>query len=249
MAKPLYNRVLLKLSGSALIGEAPYGIDHTVLFRIAREVFALQQMGVEVCIVIGGGNIYRGVSAATQGMDRSTADHMGMLATVINGLALQNAIISVGGDAKVLSAIEMPSVCDTYYKRKALQALQKRRVVIMAGGTGNPFFTTDTAAALRASELNCDAILKATKVDGVYCSDPMENPDAKFFPYMTYEDALFKDVRVMDATAITLARDNNLPLVVFSIKCEGGLNQVATGKGTFSVISNEEKPDIKAKKQ
>lgn len=239
--RPLYKRVLLKLSGESLLGNRDYGIDPDFVARIAKEAAQIISMGVELCIVIGGGNIFRGVAGASKGMDRVTADYMGMLATVINGLAIQTAFGNEGIDARVLSAIPMDMVCETYIRRRALSHLQKGRVVIFVAGSGNPFFTTDTPAALRATEMGCDALLKATKVDGVYSEDPVQNPNATHYDTLTYIDVLSRDLRVMDASAISLARENNIPIVVFSIQTPGAFAEIVQGKGKFTLISQEKK--------
>ena len=233
---PQYKRVLLKLSGEALMGDGEYGIETATVNRIARDVKEVIDLGVDVCIVIGGGNIFRGISGAAQGMDRSTADYMGMLATVINALSVQNALEKIDVDTRVQSAIGMSVVCEKYIRRRAIRHMEKGRVVIFGAGTGNPFFTTDTAAALRASEMNCDALFKATKVDGIYDSDPMKNPDAKRYNRLTYMDVLSNDLNVMDAAAISLARSSDIPILVFSLKEEGGLAEVIKGKGIFTIV-------------
>jgi uridylate kinase len=215
-----------------------YGLDSEILDRIAAEVSGVASMNVEICLVIGGGNIFRGVSGAATGMDRTSADYMGMLATVINALAMQNALERAGVITRVLSAIPMQAVCEPYIRRRAVRHMEKGRVVIFAAGTGNPFFTTDTAAALRASEMNCDTLLKATKVDGVYSDDPVENPDAERYDALTYRDVLSRDLKVMDAAAISLARENSIPIVVFSIYDKGAFADVIEGKGRFTVIDH-----------
>jgi uridylate kinase len=234
-----YRRVLLKISGEALMGEQDYGLDTNMVARIAAEVKSVHELGVEICLVIGGGNIFRGVAGAAKGMERATADYMGMLATVMNSLAMQGALEHRGVATRVQSAIGMQSVCEPYIRRRAIRHMEKGRVVIFAAGTGNPFFTTDTAAALRASEMACDALLKATKVDGVYTADPKKVPDAKRFDRLTYLDVLSKDLQVMDASAISLARENRIPILVFSIHNPGGFADVVTGKGLFTIITEE----------
>jgi uridylate kinase len=234
-----YRRVLLKLSGEALKGTKGYGIDLEVLAPIARDIAKTVVLGGEICIVVGAGNIYRGLMATEGGMDRARADYMGMLATVMNALALQTAIERAGQPARVLSAIPMPTVCEAYIRDKALDHLSKGRVVIFAGGTGNPYFTTDTAAALRAAEMGCDAILKATQVDGVYSADPEKSKDARRYDELTYNDVLEQDLRIMDGAAIALARDNRIPIIVFSIKRQGGLAGILEGNGPFTTISGE----------
>ena len=225
-----YPRILLKFSGEALVGEQGHGIDPTVLQRIAHEVAQAHGEGVEVAIVIGGGNIIRGEAAAARGMDRAQADYMGMLATVINALALQDALESAGLVTRVQTGIEMPAVAEPFIRRRALRHLEKGRVVILAGGTGNPFFTTDTAAALRAVELNCAVLLKATKVDGVYDDDPMQNPSARKFAEISYMRALNMGLRVMDSTALALCKDNHLPIIVFDLFDRGAVAAVARGE-------------------
>ena len=237
MTAPLkYRRVLLKCSGEALMGDQAYGIDFATVDRIAEEVREVNALGVQICLVIGGGNIFRGVSGATQGMARASADYMGMLATVINALALQHALESKGVETRVLSAIPMTSVCEPYIRRRAVRHLEKRRVVIFAAGTGNPFFTTDTAAALRAAEMGCDALLKGTQVDGVYTADPKKDPKATRFDRLGYLEVLSRDLKVMDAPAISLARENKIPILVFSLHDAGGLAKVLRGQGRCTVI-------------
>lgn len=237
--KPLYKRVLLKISGEALLGDREYGLDPEVVNRVASELASVAAMGVEVCVVIGGGNIFRGVAGASKGMDRVTADYIGMLATIINALAVQSALEKLEIPSHVLSAIPMEMVCETYIKRNAVAHLEAGNVVIFAAGTGNPFFTTDTPAALRASEMGCDAIIKATKVDGVYTADPRKDDNAEKFDRMTYLDVLTRNLKIMDATAISLARENNIPILVFSINTPGGFSQVVQGLGDFTVIAEE----------
>ena len=237
MAKPRYGRILLKLSGEALMGEQEFGLDTETVDRIASEIKSVTELGVEVCIVVGGGNIFRGVSGASAGMDRASADYMGMLATVMNALAMQSALEEIGAQTRVLSAIPMQSVSEPYIRRRAVRHMEKGRIVIFAAGTGNAFFTTDTAAALRASEMACDALLKATKVDGVYSADPETDPDAKRFGTLGYLDVLSKDLKVMDAAAVSLARENNIPILVFSIQNAGAFVDVAKGGGTYTIIS------------
>lgn len=236
--EPRYKRVLLKVSGEALMGDKPYGHDQDILKRICDEIRAVVTKGVEVCLVVGGGNIYRGMSGAAHGMERASADYMGMLATVLNALALQNGLEKIGVDTRVLSAIQMMEICEPYIRRRAVRHLERGRVVIFAGGTGNPFFTTDTAAALRATEMGCDAMLKGTQVDGVYDSDPQKNPDAKRFDSLTYHRVLADDLRVMDASAISLARENNIPILVFSIHTQGEFANVVSGQGRFTIIQD-----------
>jgi len=237
--KAHYRRVLLKISGEALMGPQEYGLDQETVKRIARDVQAVNRMGVEICLVIGGGNIFRGVTAATQGMQRAAADYMGMLATVMNALAMQNALEQLGVHTRVQSAITMTAVCEPYIRRRALRHMEKGRVVIFAAGTGNPFFTTDTAAALRASEMGCDVLLKGTKVDGVYSADPRKVPDAQRYDRLTYLEVLSRDLKVMDAAAVSLARENRIPILVFSVQQEGTFADVIAGKGRFTIIKDE----------
>ena len=220
--EPEYKRVLLKVSGEALMGDGQYGIDVATVDRIASEVKDALSLGVEVCMVIGGGNIFRGLSGAADGMDRASADYMGMLATIMNALAMQNGLERLGVPTRVLSAIPMTSVCEPYIRRRAIRHMEKARVVIFAAGTGNPFFTTDTAAALRAAEMGCDALMKGTNVDGVYSADPKTDPLAERFDRLSYIDVLTKDLKVMDASAVSLSRENGIPIVVFSIQTSGG---------------------------
>ncbi len=234
--EPQYRRVLLKCSGEALLGDQQYGIDVETVSRIAADIGAAHAMGVEVCVVVGGGNIFRGVSGTAQGMDRSSADYMGMMATVMNALALQNAIEARGMDSRVLSAIPMSAVCEPYIRRRAERHLEKGRIVIFAAGTGNPFFTTDTAAALRAAEMKCDALLKGTNVDGVYDMDPQKHQDAKRYETLSHLEVLANDLKVMDAAAISLARENNIPILVFSIQEEGAFARVLKKEGRFTEV-------------
>lgn len=236
--KPLYKRVLLKVSGEALMGDQQYGINVETVDRIAREIKQATDIGVEVCLVIGGGNIFRGLSGAAKGMERASADYMGMLATVMNALAMQNALERFGVPTRVLSAIPMMTICEPYVRRRAVRHMEKGRVVIFAAGTGNPFFTTDTAAALRATEMGCDAILKGTQVDGVYSADPHKVKDAERYDRLTYMDVLAKDLQVMDTSAIALARENGIPIIVFSIHNDGGFVNVLTGAGRCTIISD-----------
>ena len=237
-AKPLYRRVLLKLSGEALMGARDYGLDPAVVNRIAAEIKAVRDLDVELCVVIGGGNIFRGISGAAEGMDRASADYMGMLATVINSLAMQSALERIGTQTRVQSAIPMQSVSEPYIRRRAIRHMEKGRVVIFAAGTGNPFFTTDTAAALRASEMECEVLLKGTRVDGVYSDDPETNPEAERYERLNYLEVLSRDLRVMDAAAISLARENDIPIIVFSIHDAGAFVDVMSGGGLFTVISD-----------
>jgi uridylate kinase len=238
MAELRYKRVLLKISGEALMGGREFGLDPDIVIRIAGEVKAAVGLGAELCLVIGGGNIFRGVAGAAQGMQRASADYMGMLATVINALAMQNALEHVGVQTRVQSAIPMSTVCEPYIRRRAQRHLEKGRVVIFAAGTGNPFFTTDTAAALRASEMGCQVLMKGTKVDGVYTADPMKDPTADRFDKLTHHEVLSRDLKVMDAAAISLARENRIPILVFSIHKPGSFAEVLTGKGKFTIISD-----------
>jgi len=234
---PKYRRVLLKVSGEALMGDETYGIDLNTVERIAGEVRDATNIGAEVCLVIGGGNIFRGLSAAAEGMERASADYMGMLATVMNALAMQNALEGIGVDTRVQSAIPMTSVCETYVRRRAMRHMEKGRVVIFAAGTGNPFFTTDTAAALRAAEMGCDALMKGTQVDGVYTADPKKDPQATRYEKLSFHDVLAKDLRVMDASAVSLARDSDIPIVVFSIHDMGRFVNVLRGEGPCTVVA------------
>jgi uridylate kinase len=237
-----YRRVLLKISGEALMGERDYGLDPMMVAHIATEIQAVSALGVEVCLVIGGGNIFRGVSGAAVGMERASADYMGMLATVINSLAVQNELERRGVITRVQSAISMQAVCEPYIRRRALRHLEKKRVVIFAAGTGNPFFTTDTAAALRASEMGCDALLKATKVDGVYDADPQRVPGARRFERLDYLEVLSRDLQVMDASAVSLARENRIPILVFSIFDSGGFADIVRGRGRYTIIESARSP-------
>jgi len=234
--QPTYKRVLLKVSGEALMGRRDFGLDTDTLVRIAIDVGDVVKMGVQVCLVIGGGNIFRGISAAAGGMDRAQADYMGMLATVMNALGMQSALERRGVPTRVQSAIPMSSVCEPYIRRRAERHMEKGRVVIFAAGTGNPFFTTDTAAALRAAEMNCDLLLKGTQVDGVYSADPRKVPDAERYDELTYLDVLSRDLGVMDAAGVSLARENGLPIIVFNIHAPGAFAQVMRGEGRFTRI-------------
>ena len=236
--KPIYNRILLKLSGEALMGDQEFGISSETITSYARQIKEIADLGVEVGIVIGGGNIFRGLSGTEQGIDRVTGDHMGMLATVINSLALQNAIESLGVPTRVQTAIEIPKVAEPFIKRKAQRHLEKGRVVIFGGGTGNPYFTTDTAAALRAIEINADVVIKATKVDGIYDKDPVKFADAVKYVDVTYTEVLNKDLKVMDATAISLCRENQLPIVVFDSLTEGNIKKVVLGEKIGTTVVN-----------
>lgn len=234
--KPVFKRILLKLSGEALMGEADYGIDPRVINRIAYEVGQLNRLGVQTGMVIGGGNLFRGAGLAEAGMDRVTADHMGMLATVMNSLAMQDALERLDIYARVMSAIRINEVCEDYIRRRAIRHLEKGRVVIFAAGTGNPFFTTDSAASLRAIEINADVMLKATKVDGVYSADPFAMPDAQRYDYLTYDEALQRKLKVMDATAIVMCRDNKMPLRVFNINHPGDLVRIVCGENLGTTV-------------
>jgi uridylate kinase len=236
--QPHYKRVLIKVSGEALMGDEAFGQDLGTIEKISEDIKNVTEMGVEVCIVVGGGNIFRGISGAAQGMDRAGADYMGMLATVLNALALQNIMELKGLETRVLSAMEIKEVAEPYIRRRAVRHMERGRVVIFAAGTGNPFFTTDTAAALRATEMGCDALMKGTQVDGVYDKDPNKHADAQRFDTLTYHDVLAKDLKVMDASAIALSRENNIPILVFSIADEGAFSRVITGQGTFTIIKD-----------
>ncbi len=235
-AEPAKRRVLLKVSGEALMGQREYGLDADTLLRIATDIGAVAGEGHEVCLVIGGGNIFRGISAAARGMDRAQADYMGMIATVMNALGMQNALEKLGVPTRVLSAIPMASVCEPYIRRRAMRHMEKGRVVIFAAGTGNPFFTTDTAASLRAVEMGCDMLLKGTQVDGVYAADPRKHPDAERYETLSYHDVLANDLAVMDAAAISVARENGMPIIVFNIHAAGAFAQVMRGEGRFTTI-------------
>jgi len=234
--KPKYRRILLKLSGEGLMGKLDYGIDQETVERICRDIKDVHEKGVQICLVIGAGNIFRGVSEAAKGIERTSADYMGMLATVMNALAVQSVLESMDVPTRVQSAIPMATVCEPYIRRRAVRHMEKGRVVIFAGGTGNPFFTTDTAAALRAVEMNCDALLKGTQVDGVYDADPNKTDDAIRFEELSYQDVLTRNLKVMDTSAIALARENKVPILVFSIHNPAGLADVISGGGRFTVI-------------
>ena len=237
-SEPKYKRVLLKISGEALMGGKEFGLDPDTVARIAQDVKDVIDMGVQVCVVVGAGNIFRGVSGASSGMDRTTADHMGMLGIVINALCLQNALEKIGANTRVQSAIQMDQVCEPYIRRRAMRHLERGRVVIFAVGTGNPYFTSDTGASLRASEMNCDLIAKGTKVNGIYTADPFKDPDAKKYDHLTYMDILTKDLKVMDATAVSLARENKIPVMVFSIREKSNFSKVMRGEGEFTIVSD-----------
>jgi uridylate kinase len=238
-AKAAYSRILVKLSGEALMGEGDYGIDPAVIKRIAGELNEIVQMAVQLAVVIGGGNIFRGAGLARAGMDRVAADHMGMLATVMNALAMQDALESLGLHARVMSAIRINEVCEDYIRRRAVRHLEKGRVTIFAAGTGNPFFTTDTAAALRAIEINADVLLKATKVNGVYSDDPERNPNAVRYSRLTYDKVLSDRLNVMDATAVVMCRDNHLPLKVFNLNNPGDLTRIVRGEDVGTTVTFE----------
>lgn len=236
MESPFYKKILLKLSGEALMGDQEFGISSDVIASYAKQIKEIIDLGVEVSIVIGGGNIFRGISGAAQGVDRVTGDHMGMLATVINSLALQNSIEKLGVPTRVQTAIEMPKIAEPFIKRRAQRHLEKGRVVIFGAGTGNPYFTTDTAAALRAIEMETDVVIKATKVDGIYDKDPVKFADAKKYEKVTYNEVLAKDLKVMDATAISLCRENKLPIIVFNSLIEGNLKKVVMGEDIGTTV-------------
>ncbi len=233
-----YSRIMLKLSGEALAGEKGFGIDPETVSAICQEVAEVASLGIEIAMVIGGGNIFRGISSSAKGMDRATADYMGMLATILNAMAVQDALEHLGYPTRVLSAIATTEVCEPYIRRRALRHIEKGRIVICAAGTGNPYFTTDTAAALRAMELKCDALIKATKVDGVYDKDPFKHADATLFANLTYEDTLRRHLKVMDATAITLAQENNMPIIVCSM-FGGIIKRIVTGEGGGTLVTGE----------
>jgi uridylate kinase len=230
VSKPAFSRVLLKISGEALMGDQPFGVSPATATHIAREIGEIQQLGVQLAVVLGGGNLFRGLAASARGMDRATADYMGMLATVINALALQDALEQVGVTTRVATAIEMRQIAEPFIRRRALRHMEKGRVVIFAAGTGNPYFTTDTAAALRAMEMRAEVILKGTKVDGIYSADPMKHPDAERYETISYLDVIDKQLKVMDSTAITLCMDNKLPIIVFKLQTPGNLRRVIMGE-------------------
>ena len=236
MNKTNFKRVLLKISGESLMGVGSYGIDVSTVDRVAKEISQVCKLGVEICLVIGAGNIFRGLSGAAAGMDRASADYMGMLATVMNSLAMQNSLERLDFQTRIQSAISMTEVCETYTRRRAIRHMEKNRIVIFAAGTGNPYFTTDTAAALRASEMDCDAIFKGTKVDGIYDKDPMKDSDAIKFDKISYSEVLSKNLRVLDSSAVSLARDNNIPIIVFSIKENNSFLNIIGGKGNCSIV-------------
>src|SRR4051812_38613809 len=240
MTRPRFNRILLKLSGEALMGQGQFGIDPEATAALAAEIASAKAKGHELCLVVGGGNIFRGMAAAAKGFDRASADYMGMLATVMNALALQNALERVGIDTRVQSAIPMSSVSEPYIRRRALRHMEKGRIVLFAAGTGNPFFTTDTAAALRAAEMGCDALFKGTSVDGVYTADPKKVAGAQRYDTVTFGKVLSDDLKVMDAAAVALCRDNNIPIVVFNVRQPGNLAKVLAGRGTATVVQTGE---------
>ena len=240
MSMPSVKRVLLKLSGEVLMGDRQFGIDPRFVGELAREVKAARDSGLEICLVIGGGNIFRGMAGAAAGMDRAQADYMGMLATVMNALAMQNALEQIGQQTRVQSAIQMDEVCEPVIRRRAERHLEKGRIVIFAAGTGNPYFTTDTAAALRAAEMGCNALFKGTSVDGVYDADPKKVSGASRYDSLSFNRVLADDLKVMDASAVALCRDNNIPIVVFNIRQPGNLAEVLAGRGTATIVQNEE---------
>jgi len=239
MTKPTYKRVLLKLSGEVLMGDQQFGIDPAFVAELAKEVKAAKDTGLEICLVIGGGNIFRGMAGAAQGMDRAQADYMGMLATVMNALAMQSALEQLGVHTRVQSAVQMDTVCEPVIRRRAERHLEKGRVVIFAAGVGSPYFTTDSGAALRAAEMRCDALFKGTSVDGVYDSDPKKNAQAKRYDTVSYDKVLADNLKVMDASAVALCRDNSIPIVVFSIREKGNLARVLEGRGVQTIVQKE----------
>ncbi|HEY5713433.1 MAG TPA: UMP kinase [Allosphingosinicella sp.] len=239
MPRPRFHRILLKLSGEALMGEGQFGIDPDAVARLAEEIKSATQDGHTLCLVVGGGNIFRGLAGAAKGFDRATGDYMGMLATVMNALAMQNALEKIGVDTRVQSAIPMATVSEPYIRRRAIRHMEKGRVVIFAAGTGNPYFTTDTAAALRAAEMSCDALFKGTSVDGIYDADPKKVTGASRYESVTFNQVLSQDLKVMDASAVALCRDNNIPIVVFNVREEGNLARVLGGGGTATIVQNE----------
>ena len=234
--KPKYKRVLLKLSGEGLMGDKSFGMSPEVLQNLSRQIKTVREVGVDVCIVVGGGNIFRGAKEAAKGMNRTVADQVGMLATLMNALCLQNALENAGVPTRVLSGLSVPQVCENYMYRKALRHLEKGRVIIFAGGTGNPYFTTDTGAVLRASEMQCEVVLKATQVDGVYTADPKSNPEAERYEAVSYDEVIQNQLKVMDLTAVALAKENNIPILVFSQHEGDSLVEVIGGKGKFTII-------------
>ncbi|MBR2299059.1 MAG: UMP kinase [Alphaproteobacteria bacterium] len=236
--KPLYKRVLIKLSGEGLMGDKTFGMSPDVLKKLATDIKKVYDLGVEICIVVGGGNIFRGAVEASQGINRSVADQVGMLGTIMNALYVQDALEKIGVPVRVMSGLNIPQVCEPYMYRKALKHFERKRVIIFAGGTGNPYFTTDTAAALRASEMQCDALLKATQVDGVYTADPRKDPNAKRYEKVSYDEVLAKNLRVMDLTAITLVKESRIPIIVFELKNKDTFINAVCGKGKFTIIEN-----------
>ena len=241
MTRPAYKRILLKLSGEVLMGQGQFGIEPETVSRVAGEIAAAKDAGFEICVVVGGGNIFRGLAGAAAGFDRASADYMGMLATVMNALAVQNALEKRGYDTRVQSAIPMASVCEPYIRRQAERHMEKGRIVIFAAGTGSPFFTTDTTAALRAAEMNCDALFKGTSVDGVYDADPKKVADARRYDEISFDQVLNDNLKVMDASAIALCRENNIPIVVFNIRETGNLATVLAGQGVATIVQNQER--------
>ena len=235
--KPLFNHILLKLSGEALMGKKEFGIDLETINCITKQISNIHKLGIKVSIVVGGGNIFRGISAQASGMDRTSADYTGMMATVINALLLQNSLEKLGLQTRVLSAIKMDTICEPYIRRRAIRHIEKNRIVIFAAGTGNPFFTTDTAAALRASEMKCDVIFKATMVDGIYDSDPKKNKNAKKFKKLSYNEVIKRNLKIMDTSSISLSRDNKIAILVFSLLEENSLVKASKGKGSFTLIN------------
>ncbi|WP_454883706.1 UMP kinase [Sphingomonas oryzagri] len=240
MMRPTFRRILLKLSGEVLMGPGQFGIDPDTVQRVAKEIVQVKEAGYELCIVVGGGNIFRGIAGAAKGFERASADYMGMLATVMNAIAVQNVLEQLGVETRVQSAIPMASVCEPFIRRRAERHLEKGRVVIFAAGVGSPFFTTDSGAALRAAEMKCDALFKGTSVDGVYDADPKKVPDAKRYDEIGFSDVLSRDLKIMDASAIALCRDNNIPIVVFNIREQGNLLKVLAGEGVATIVRNGE---------
>lgn len=238
MSIPRYKRLLLKLSGEVLMGSGQFGIDPETVQRVAEEVKEAKDAGYELCLVIGGGNIFRGIAGAARGLDRTTGDYMGMLATIMNALAMQNALEKLGVETRVQSAIPMATVCEPYIRRRAVRHLEKGRIVIFAAGTGNPFFTTDSGAALRAAEMNCDALFKGTSVDGIYDADPKQVPDARRYDTVSYDTVLAENLKVMDASAVALCRENDIPIIVFNIRERGNLAHVLRGEGTATTVQS-----------
>jgi uridylate kinase len=235
-ARPAFRRVLVKISGEALMGSAPFGLDPATVERIAADIVAVRDMGIEIALVVGGGNIFRGVQLAASGIDRATGDYMGMLATVMNALALGAAIEKRGASVRIVSALDMPAICESYARLRALRHFEKGHVLLFTAGTGNPFFTTDTAAALRAAEMSCDVLLKATNVDGIYSADPKKHPDAVRYDRISYDDALVQNLKIMDAAAFALARENRIPIIVFSIHDRGSIAAAVAGTGRATIV-------------